>query len=301
MAVSAFRTAGLYAAVAGAWVVISDTLVSREAFDWTQTAKGLLFVAVTGTLLYGYVRHQVRRQAAYEKRLREVADQLRENLDSKTRLIHSVSHDLRQPLQSIALFAMVLETQALMPKGREALSNLQKAVHRMADQLEAILGLARLDLGKLPMRKIPVTLDTLLGELVEEMAPLAAAKGLRLRWVPCRAQVCSDPAILASILRNLIANAIRYTETGGVVVGGRRRGADMHILVYDSGVGIAAEHLALVFEEFFQVGNDDRDIRFGLGLGLPIVERMSRLLGHKLVARSAVGRGSCFGVITPLA
>lgn len=300
MAVSAGRTAGLYIAVAACWIIFSDAAVGNGFNDLAQTLKGLLFVAVTGGLLYGYVRLQVRRQDVYEKRLRQVAEQLRGNLDGKTRLIHSVSHDLRQPLQSIALFAMVLESQSLTGKGREALANLQTAICRMADLLEAILGLARLDLGKLPVRKTRVAVDGLLRGLAEEMAPQAAAKGLRLRTLSTSAATASDPVILASILRNLIVNAIRYTEHGGVLVGARRRGRDLQILVYDSGVGIAADKLPLVFEEFYQVGNVERDSRCGLGLGLPIVERMARLLGHSVLARSIPGRGSCFGVVVPL-
>lgn len=300
MAVSAGRTAGLYVVVAACWIVLSDAAVGNGFDELAQTLKGLLFVAVTGSMLYGYVLLQVRRQEVYEKRLREVAEQLRGNLDGKTRLIQSLSHDLRQPLQSIALFAMVLESQSLTGKGREALGNLQTAVCRMADLLEAILGLARLDLGKLPVRKSRVPLDVLLRGLAVEMAPQAAAKGLRLRILPTATATASDPVILASILRNLIGNAIRYTDRGGVLVGVRRRGRDLQILVYDSGIGIAADKLPLVFEEFYQVGNSDRDFRCGLGLGLPIVERMARLLGHAVLARSTLGRGSCFGVVVPL-
>ena len=301
MAVSAERTAGAYALIASLWIVVSDWVVGDAPGDWTQTAKGLLFVAVTGALLYLFVKLQVRRQEAYEQRLREVAERLSGHLESRTRLIHSVSHDLRQPLQSIALFALVLESQPLAPKGREALANLQNAVGRMADQLEAILGLARLDLGKMPVRKAAVDMNDLLGALAEEMAPLAAAKGLRYRSLPSSARVCSDRVILSSMLRNLICNAIRYTETGGVLVGTRRRGGEVHLLVYDTGIGIEADQLPLIFEEFYQVGNGERDIRHGLGLGLPIVERMARLLEHRVIATSRPGRGSCFGIVVPLA
>lgn len=301
MAVSAERTAGVYILAAGLWIVVSDALVGDLIQHWAQTAKGLLFVLVTGALLYAYVKFQVLRQIAYEKRLEEAAERLSRNLESKSRLIHSVSHDLRQPLQSIALFAMVLDSQPLTPKGREALKNLQNSIGRMADHLESILGLARLDLGKVPVRQSAVELGPLLCTLAEEMAPLAAAKGLDYRWVAPQLLVRSDRVILSSMLRNLITNAIRYTQHGGVLVGVRRQGATVRIVVYDTGIGIAADALPLVFEEFYQVGNHARDIRQGLGLGLPIVQRMAHLLGHEVTAVSQPGRGSCFAITVPLA
>mgnify|MGYP001806308023 CR=1 FL=1 len=301
MAVSAERPAGAYILVAGLWIIISDAIVGDMMTHWVQTAKGLLFVLATGALLYAHIKFQVRRQAAYEKQLEEAAERLSRNLDGKSRLIHSVSHDLRQPLQSIALFALVLDGQTLTPKGREALDNLHGAVGRMADHLEAILGLARLDLGKVPIRQGPVALGPLLRALTQEMAPLAAAKKLDYRSIDTALSVCSDPVILSSMLRNLITNAIRYTERGGVLVGARRRGGQVELVVYDTGIGLTADTLPLVFEEFYQVGNLGRDIRQGLGLGLPIVQRMAHLLGHEVVAVSRPGRGSCFSIIVPSA
>lgn len=133
-----------------------------------------------------------------------------------------------------------------------------------------------------------------------EFGGQAEAKGLRLRAVPTDAVVHSDPALLERILRNLIANAIRYTETGGVLVGCRTRGDTLWIEVYDTGRGIAEPDRQRIFEEFVQLDRPDRDRSEGIGLGLAIVERLARLLGHPVTVRSAEGRGTVFAVGVPL-
>jgi CheY-like chemotaxis protein/anti-sigma regulatory factor (Ser/Thr protein kinase) len=134
-----------------------------------------------------------------------------------------------------------------------------------------------------------------------EFEPQARAKGLRLRVKRCRAVVHSDPALLERILRNLVSNAVRYTARGRVVVGCRRAGDLLRIQVLDTGVGIDPAEHALVFEEFYQAGNPERDRRNGLGLGLSIVQRLARLLGSSVRLASAPGQGSVFEVALPLA
>lgn len=292
---SARRIVAVYALSVGAWIVFSDGLVDLIGLPILHTFKGLAFVAVSSAILYAYLRRKMADHAAIELALKSAAE-------SKTRLLSAVSHDLRQPLQSISLFVSVIQNDAnLSPKARMAVDNLGQSVQRMGQLLDSLLRLVEVDVGLLEGRKQPVPLNPLIAELVQEMTPQAGAKGLCLKWMPSSAVVDSDPVLLTTILRNLVANAIRYTETGKVLVGCRRRGNCVEIGVYDTGVGIDADKLRLVFEEFYQVGNQARDVRLGLGLGLSIVDRLSRLLGLRVVVRSTKGKGSAFGVIAPRA
>jgi CheY-like chemotaxis protein len=153
----------------------------------------------------------------------------------------------------------------------------------------------------LTVERARVPLNALLRSVVEELAPQAEAKGLRLVAVRTRLAVDSDPALLGRIVRNLVANAVRYTRAGGVIVGARRRGERVFIEVVDSGIGIAPEHRERIFEEFFQVrahGGTTNASR-GMGLGLAIVRRFAGLLGHELRLDSRPGRGSRFTVVAP--
>jgi CheY-like chemotaxis protein len=134
----------------------------------------------------------------------------------------------------------------------------------------------------------------LLGRTRIEFEPQARAKGLELRVQPSSAFAKSDPVLVERILRNLVSNAIRYTESGSVVVGCRRHHGSLRVSVYDTGIGIEPADQSLVFEEFYQVGNPERDRTKGLGLGLAIVERLARLIGATITLRSAPGRGSVF-------
>jgi CheY-like chemotaxis protein len=144
-------------------------------------------------------------------------------------------------------------------------------------------------------------LQSLFDRLAREFHVEAVARELRLRFVPTRAVVRTDPLLMERILTNLVANALRYTPHGGVVVGVRRLGGRVAIAVCDTGIGIAPEQQALVFEEFFQVDNPGRDRSRGLGLGLAIVRRLTQLLDHPLTLHSRPGRGSCFRLEVPLA
>lgn len=283
----------VYAVCAAGWVLLSDSLVELIGIPALHTYKGIAFVMVTAGVLYVYLRHKVSQQRDIERDLAKTAE-------SKGRLVAAVSHDLRQPLQSLSLFASVVESDpAIGSQSRRAISMLNESVDRMGQLLNAILEMARLDAGIVTGERMPVKVGQLLETLAGEMQGQADAKGLRLIRMKCSAVVESDPVLLMAIIRNLVANAIRYTERGKVLIGCRRHGAQYMICVYDTGVGIDADRLELVFEEFYQIGNPSRDSRLGLGLGLSIVERLTRLLGHRLVVRSEIGKGSAFCVIVP--
>ncbi len=241
------------------------------------------------------------RDITEQQRLRDEAERGRTLAESasrsKSRLIAAVSHDLRQPLQSISLFASVVDGDPnVRPQSLVALRHLRISVDRMGQLLDSILDIAKLDVGLVPWRKQRMALAPLLADLAIEMAPQAETKGLALKVAPTSLVVDSDPMLLTRILRNLVTNAIRYTERGKVLIGARRRGEGCVIAVYDTGVGIEPDKLRLIFEEFYQVGNPSRDSRLGLGLGLPIVERLARVLGHRITASSSPGKGSCFSI-----
>jgi CheY-like chemotaxis protein len=166
--------------------------------------------------------------------------------------------------------------------------------------LDSLLDVSRLDAGLIVPTPVDMPVGLLLERLGAEYQPQAAAKGLRLRVVPSGATIRSDPALLERILRNLIENALRYTERGGVLIGCRRQGGNLHIDVIDTGIGIQPDKHEEIFEEFFQVGNPERDRNKGLGLGLAVVRRLARLLGHRIELRSLPGGGSMFRVEVPV-
>lgn len=229
----------------------------------------------------------------------DLVTSLKAAAETKTRLLTAVGHDLRQPLQSLTLFAGVLESEAATPATRVAVGQINAAVDRMANLLGSILALAELGTGAITVNRCEVTVDSLLVPLEAEMEPQAKAKGIALRRVPCTAQISTDPGLLTAILRNLLANSIRYTEQGRVVVGARRCGDHIVLIVGDTGIGIEAAKQAVIFEEFYQIGNSGRDFTSGTGVGLAIVRRLVDILGHRIQIRSIEGRGSLFTVAVP--
>ncbi|MBX9635896.1 MAG: HAMP domain-containing histidine kinase, partial [Magnetospirillum sp.] len=216
--------------------------------------------------------------------------------DTRVRLLAAISHDLRQPLQSLSLFATVMDAEVKSERGRAASAKLRLSVDNMGVLLGAILKLAKLDMRRGRCDVVPVVLGEVLAPLVEEMRPQAEAKGLTLRYVPSSVRVKSDPVLLTSIIRNLISNGVRYTRDGQILVGCRRRIGGAEVWVCDTGIGIPEDKQELIFEEFYQVGNAARDFREGVGLGLAIVLRLARMLDHRVACRSLQGVGSSFVV-----
>lgn len=220
---------------------------------------------------------------------------------AKARFLAAASHDLRQPMQALSIFHELLRNEAQTVRGSDLLANAQQAADAMNMLLETFLDISKLDakVVKPACRAFPV--QALLAEMEREFVPIAEQKGLRLDVQPSTATIVSDPVLLGQILRNLLANAIRYTPSGRVLIGCRRRNGQLAIEVLDTGIGIAADEQTAIFGEFYQVGNKARDRKQGLGLGLAIVDRIARLLDHPLTVRSEPGRGSCFVVTVPMA
>jgi len=220
---------------------------------------------------------------------------------SKSRFLAVASHDLRQPLAALMLFMELLEAEPLSPHGKELLERAQQATASLRSLLDALLDISKLDARTVEPVVRPFVMQRLFDELEQEFIALAERKGIHLDFMPCSQTIDSDQILLGQILRNLISNALRYTPSGRIVVGCRRRHDMLDIEVHDTGIGIAEDQTTKIFDEFYQVGNQERDQQHGLGLGLSIVDRAARLLGHGIGLRSLPGKGSCFTVTVPLA
>jgi len=238
--------------------------------------------------------------ATLEARIAERTAQLAQANQAKTRFLAAASHDLRQPMHALALTVGELREVARSPALAALARRIDRSVDALEDLLDALLDVSKLDAGAIQPERRAFPLRPLLERLADEFAPAAEAKGLRYRAARTSLWTESDPTLLGRCLLNLVANAVRYTREGGVVVGCRRRGAEAEIVVADSGVGIAAADRARIFEEFYQAGGAQRDRAQGLGLGLAIVERVARLLGHAVTVTSQPGRGSVFAVRVPI-
>jgi two-component system, sensor histidine kinase len=219
---------------------------------------------------------------------------------AKSSFLAAASHDLRQPMHAISLYVEAMKPQVV---GREAaitLGKIQAAVVTMETLFCGILDISKLDAGAVVPEISSLSVKELLASLENEFRDNADAKGLRLRCRACDAQVASDLVLLQRILRNLISNALRYTEHGGVLIAARRRQGSIRFQVWDSGQGIRPEHMEHIYREYFQAANPQRDRSQGLGLGLAIVDRLARLLRHPLTVRSQPGAGTVFSLDVPL-
>jgi len=219
--------------------------------------------------------------------------------ESKTNFLAAISHDLRQPLHAARLFLAEAAETTAPARVRALRSQIESALDAMDDMLESLLDMSRMDAGSWRIDPDSFALGPLLARLTDEFQPEAVAAGLRLRHVPTRAMVHTDRRLLERIVRNLIGNALRYTVSGGIVVGARRRNGGLRIDVVDTGIGIPREQWQIIFQEFHQLAVPTRQHGKGLGLGLAIVDRAARLIGAQIDVFSEPGRGSRFSVTVP--
>ena len=215
---------------------------------------------------------------------------------AKSRFLAAASHDLRQPFQAMLLFHDLLRAKLSEPMHRELSDRLGDSIRAGQELLTALLDISTLDAGIVTPKPVRFPLLASLEGLVAEVREQGAQVGIALRLVPTSAVVRSDRVLLERILRNLLTNALRYGGKGRILLGCRRRGKEVEIQVCDTGIGIPADQLDLIFEDFYQVGNPERRLTQGLGLGLGIVARTAKLLGHPISVRSLPGRGSVFSV-----
>jgi two-component system, sensor histidine kinase len=243
----------------------------------------------------------VTREAA--EAARELADQARESADranqGKSRFLATASHDLRQPLQTLEFLNGTLRRLISDARAIEALSQQDQAISAMSRLLNALLDISKLESGAIRPEPTDFTVAAIFAELRVEFASIAANKGLRLEIEECDDTVYSDPSLVEQILRNLLSNAIKYTREGWVQLRCLHEAALVRIEVRDTGVGIPAEQLPYIYDEFYQVGVPTNSSRDGYGLGLSIVQRLVKLLTLQLDVRSEVGRGSAFSLLLP--
>lgn len=262
-------------------ISVSDVTAEREAARALQEINELL-------------------ERRVEERTLELEDALAEAERanaSKSRFVAAASHDLMQPLSAAKLFLSSLADNISGAQNLEMASKAGEALGNVEEIISALLDISKLDLGKATFDIQSVPLNAIFAPLRHQLEPLARKKGLVLRIIGSTLTVRTDPAFLRRIVQNLLSNALRYTDSGKVMLGVRRNGGSARIEIWDTGRGIAARDQQLIFEEFKRLeGGGD-----GLGLGLAIVERACKGLGHPLSLWSVPGEGSCFSLNVPIA
>tara|TARA_R110001606_G_scaffold1937_10_gene7760 strand:- start:26203 stop:29691 length:3489 start_codon:yes stop_codon:yes gene_type:complete len=249
------------------------------------------------------------------RRLSELNSQLEQANEGKTRFLAAAGHDLMQPLNAAQLFASSL-SQRLARSGapdpapgggeafgyeRQVLGHIDSSLRAAEQIISALLEISRLDTGTMQAHPDTVAVRPLMQQLGREFGVLARAEGLSLRTVYCDLQVRTDEALLRRVLQNLLSNAVRYTEHGGVLFGCRRRGDSLRIEIWDTGTGIPRDQQSRIFHEFLRLPQQGGRQVKGLGLGLAIADRICRLLEHPLTVHSRPRHGTVFSVSVPLA
>lgn len=251
-------------------------------------------------------------QLSLEKAAAEQARRVAEAANrAKTQFFSAASHDLRQPLHALGLFAETLRRKQVEPcagtdddEAAQLVHNIVESVGALEGLFDELLDLTHIDSGGVDVRPRACAMSEIYMRLRLHFEPVAFDKGLTLDFFGGHHAVQADPVLVERILRNLVSNAIRYTEDGGVIVSCRSRGGQRLVQVWDSGIGISAEALPRIFDEFYQVSGRrhlEPHHRKGMGLGLAIVKRLAGLMGAPLTVRSEVERGSVFSLTLPVA
>ena len=235
-------------------------------------------------------RHRVADELAVAKQKADEANA------AKSRFLAAASHDLRQPLQTLALVQGLLAKHVEGEKAKRLVARLDDTLGAMSGMLNTMLDINDIDAGTVHAEIVDFPIAGLLDQLRDEFAYHAQARGLALRVVPCGLIVSSDPRLLEQMIRNLLSNALKYTRRGKILLGCRRHEDMLSIEVWDTGIGIPDNQLQAIFDEYRQLDNPARERSRGLGLGLSIVQRLATLLGHHVHVRSVPGRGSVFSV-----
>lgn len=266
---------------AGAWYV--RRVMPYRTLNGGVEGVVITFVDITERRLTGEALEVAKRQA----QLANVA---------KSRFLAAASHDLRQPLQTLALLQGLLAKTLKGEKAQKLITRFDETLSAMSAMLNALLDINEIEAGTVRAEMVTFPLRDLFDRLREEFGYRAHSQRLEFRVVPCGLSIHSDPVLLEQIIRNLLSNALKYTERGKVLLGCRRRKGMLSIEVWDTGVGIPDEELQAIFEEYHQLDNAARERSRGLGLGLSIVKRLGILLDHRIGVRSRVGKGSVFAI-----
>lgn len=222
---------------------------------------------------------------------------------AKTRFLAAASHDLRQPLQAANLFLYALSTKVSTPETQDIVLNIEASVQSLGKLLDSLLDISRLEAGLIEPQIQDFPITSLLERIATEYIHIVADSGdkMSINFVKTNAIVHTDPTLLETIVRNLISNAYKNSQTGKILIGCRHHDDHIIVEVWDNGCGIPEDRLTEIFGEFVQIGNEGRDSSKGLGLGLSIVEKLAKLLNHTLHVRSWEGKGSAFSIELPRA
>lgn len=291
--------------VIGFFVLIRDitdrrktALALEQAYDNLERRVKERTAALTG--LNSQLRQEISERAEVEARLRDAKmDAERANL-SKTKFLAAVSHDLLQPLNAARLFTSALLEHSFGPKAEGLVRSVSTSLDDVENLLGTLVDISKLDAGVIKPDIMAFDLRDLLNNIAREFRQMALAEGLTLDFVPSSAIVESDSQLLARILRNFLTNAIRYTGTGRILLGCRRRQDHVLLQVWDTGPGIPEDKLTEIFQEFKRIRPAGSQPDKGLGLGLAIVDKISRMLGHEVTVSSIEGKGSVFSVKVPV-
>ena len=216
---------------------------------------------------------------------------------AKSVFLASASHDLRQPLNAMQMYIAALKSKVKDKETLTIIEDINSVSASTARLLNALLDVSELEVGAIKPRHEEFPINEIFTSISQSFEPLAKEKNLSFRIVPSSIFVKSDPDLLERIIGNYMSNAIRYTETGSVLIGCRRRGDMASIEVWDTGCGISENQMQSIFEDFYQIENKERDRSKGLGLGLALAKRLSVSLNHKIESKSKIGTGSCFSVL----
>jgi PAS domain S-box-containing protein len=277
------------------WLMTQGKIVERD--KWRQPE------IIAGTLTDITAQQQNEADLLAAKQMAEQSQEMAEAANiAKSRFLATASHDLRQPLQASNLFISAIEHTVLDSEQKKLVHNMALATEALGELLNALLDISRLDAGVITPQLQAVEIYEIFQRIESEFASLAMEKKLRFKlFFPIHPLLFeTDVSILMGLLRNLIGNAIRYTEWGGVLIGARLRRKTLLIQIWDTGIGIKEEDIKHIYEEFYQVDNPMRTREHGLGLGLSIVRRMADLLGYGLTCKSRYGRGTMFEVSIPV-
>jgi signal transduction histidine kinase len=233
------------------------------------------------------------------RQLRSQVDVAARANQEKTRFVASAAHDLRQPLHALGMFCATLDQRLNDTPERPLVRNMMNAIESLEESFGAMLDISRLDAGVVQTAAQTFPIRDIFRRLYQQFGGDAEARSLALRFRATRRIVRTDPLLLERVLSNLVQNALRYTHDGGVLVAARRNPRGIALEVWDTGLGIPADKIEMIFREFYQIENPERDRGRGLGMGLAIVQRICNLLGHPLEVHSTVGRGSLFRVVVP--
>jgi signal transduction histidine kinase/CheY-like chemotaxis protein len=286
------------------WIVVAQQQRAESMAAVSQANRyawlllGLTTLAVT--LISALVARGFARRIARNTRALEAARAEAEQANrSKTSFVAAAVHDLMQPLNAARMFVDAARTRLTSAADRDVLNGIDSALEAEDEILSTLLDISRLESGTFEVHERDFALGTLLETLGREFGIVAQARGIELRVARCGAVIHSDEALLRRILQNFLSNAVRYSRRGRVLMGCRRAGESLRIEVWDTGPGIAAEHHHRIFLEFQRLDAGGQSSERGAGLGLAIVERIAKRLGHRIGLRSWVGRGSVFSVEVP--